>query len=103
MTPEQLFDMPTLTTLAGLSAAVYVLTSTITGLFPSLPPRPVSAVCALAVSLLVSYFTSFTAPNVLLAVLNAALAHLVATGAANHVPARVTGTRFGSRLWRTPR
>ncbi|MCS7038042.1 MAG: hypothetical protein RMN24_00720 [Anaerolineae bacterium] len=85
MIPDRLFDLTALTTLAGLAAATYVLATTIAGL-SGWPVRYVSAACALAISLATAYFTDWTPSGAFLAVLNAALAHLVATGAAAHTP-----------------
>ncbi len=85
-TPTELFDLGNLATLAGLSAALYVLLTALRPLLPTMHIKTAAVGIGVLLSLLVGYLTQPVSGEMfLLAIVNGVLAAVTATGGSKWV------------------
>lgn len=79
--PTDNLTFASLATLAGLSAAIYVLVTALRGVWPAAPAKALALILGIAISVAVAVLGGHSdGQAILLAVINGALAALIAAG-----------------------
>lgn len=80
--PTENLTFPALTTLAGLSIAIYILVTALRTVWPAIPAKTIALALGLGLSILITILSGHAADPqaILLAIINGALAALAASG-----------------------